>query len=77
VGPQTELLDALRIMADGGVAQLPVMDGEAVLGVVTREGVLHYVRTLVEVGQVPAARAGRGAEDDGSKTIAARAEPVR
>lgn len=49
VTPDTELMEALRIMDDLQVRQLPVVeDGEA-LGLLTREEILHYVRVRMEV----------------------------
>ncbi len=50
VRPQAELLDALHIMDDHNVAQLPVMEGEAVRGVLSREQILHYIRLKSEIG---------------------------
>jgi len=43
VSPRTELLDALRAMDRQNVAQLPVVDGDQLVGVLTREQVLRYV----------------------------------
>lgn len=51
VGPDTPLLDALRRMDDADVAQVPVVDGdERLLGSLSREQVLRYVRTRAELG---------------------------
>jgi CBS domain-containing protein len=50
VAPQTELLAALRAMDDANVAQVPVLDGETLVGVLTREQVMHYLRTRAELG---------------------------
>jgi Zn-dependent protease/predicted transcriptional regulator len=49
VGPATELMDALLVMDDRQVAQLPVVEGDQVLGVISREQVLHYIRTRSEL----------------------------
>ena len=50
VGPQEELLVALEKMDDANVAQLPVVAGDSVLGMVGREQILHYVRVRAELG---------------------------
>ena len=49
VTPDTELLEALRLMDDAHVSHLPVLDGDKVCGVLTREEVLHYVRLRMEL----------------------------
>lgn len=48
VQPETELLEALRMMDDARVSNLPVMDGDQVRGLLTREEVLHYVRVRMD-----------------------------
>lgn len=51
VAPDTELLEALRIMDDEEVRQLPVVkDGDAI-GLLTREEILHYVRLRSELNE--------------------------
>ncbi len=49
VSPDTELMDALQLMDDREVAQLPVVVGNRVQGVISREHVLHYIRTRSEL----------------------------
>lgn len=49
VTPQTSLLEALRMMDDLQVRQLPVMDSGSVVGLLTREEVLHYLRLRMEL----------------------------
>lgn len=49
VTPDTELLNALQTMDDANVAQLPVMDGDALVGILSREQILHYLRTRAEL----------------------------
>lgn len=44
VSPATPLLEALELMDDSRVSTLPVMDGEEICGLLTREEVLHYIR---------------------------------
>jgi CBS domain-containing protein len=44
VSPATPLLEALELMDDTRVSTLPVMEGEAICGLLTREEVLHYIR---------------------------------
>jgi Zn-dependent protease/CBS domain-containing protein len=50
VQPDTGLMEALQTMDNADVAQLPVMNGEDVVGMVSRDQVLHYVRTRAELG---------------------------
>jgi len=50
VSPGTELLDALHKMDDFNVAQVPVMEGNTVKGILSREQILHYVRLRSEIG---------------------------
>jgi Zn-dependent protease/predicted transcriptional regulator len=50
VQPSMELLTALQMMDGANVAQLPVMQDETVVGLVSREHVLHYIRTRAELG---------------------------
>ena len=49
VTPGTELLDALRTMDDQQVRQLPVVEDDHALGLLTREEVLHYIRLRMEL----------------------------
>ena len=50
VEPQTELFDALRTMEGKNVAQLPVVEGNQLVGVLTREQVLRFVHTRSQLG---------------------------
>lgn len=50
VKPTTELLEALQAMDEANVAQVPVVEGEALVGVLSREHVLHYLRIRSELG---------------------------
>jgi Zn-dependent protease len=49
VEPHTGLLEALRLMDSANVAQVAVMRGDDLLGMLSREGVLHYIRTRAEL----------------------------
>jgi Zn-dependent protease/CBS domain-containing protein len=49
VDPDTELMDALQLMDDRQVAQLPVVVGDRVLGMISREHLLHYIRIRSEL----------------------------
>ncbi len=53
VGPQDELWAALQKMDRDGVNQLPVMDGSTMLGMLSREDVITYLRTRKELGLPP------------------------
>jgi Zn-dependent protease/CBS domain-containing protein len=50
VQPDTELMTALKIMDDAQVNQVPVMQGDQIEGVLSREQILRYVRTRAELG---------------------------
>ncbi|MDD2695876.1 MAG: site-2 protease family protein [Anaerolineales bacterium] len=50
VTPQTELLSALQTMDSADVAQVPVMEGEELVGMLSREQILRYLRTRAELG---------------------------
>jgi predicted transcriptional regulator len=48
VEAQADLLAALKIMGDAKVGQVPVIDQEAVVGILTRDHVIHYIRVWSE-----------------------------
>lgn len=50
VGPREDLMAALAKMDDANVAQVPVVAGDELLGMLSREHVLHYVRVRAELG---------------------------
>jgi CBS domain-containing protein len=50
VTPQTEVLTALRMMDDANVAQLPVVENGELIGILTREQILHMLRLRAELG---------------------------
>jgi Zn-dependent protease len=50
VPPEEELQQALGEMDRDGVNQLPVMEGGSVLGMLSREDVISYLRTLQALG---------------------------
>ena len=49
-GPNDELVTALQKMDDANVAQMPVLAGGELLGMIAREQILHYVRVRGELG---------------------------
>lgn len=49
LSPGSELLAALQMMDSGGVNQLPVMSNSHIVGMLTREDVVTYLRVLQEV----------------------------
>lgn len=49
VTPETPLLDAMRMMDDARVSNLPVVDGQMVTGLLTREDVIRQVRLRTEL----------------------------
>jgi len=50
VQPGTLLLTALKTMDDANVNQVPVVEGDEITGMLSRERVLHYIRTRTELG---------------------------
>jgi Zn-dependent protease len=50
VRPDTELMTALKIMDDAQVNQVPVLQGNQIEGMLSREQILRYVRTRAELG---------------------------
>ncbi|HEV2127579.1 MAG TPA: site-2 protease family protein [Thermomicrobiales bacterium] len=49
VTPDSKLLDAMKIMDEKQVRQLPVIENDEALGLLTREEVLRYVRLRMEL----------------------------
>ena len=43
VGPETPVCDAVRLMVDQKIGCLPVVEGEALVGLVTETDILRYV----------------------------------
>jgi len=50
VTPSAQLLDALKLMDDSNVAQLPVIENDTVNGFLCRDHVLRYIRLRSEIG---------------------------
>lgn len=50
VTPEMPLLNALRMMDDAGVNQVPVVLGDELVGMLSCELVLRYIRTRAELG---------------------------
>jgi Zn-dependent protease len=50
ISPSTELISALQKMDDANIAQVPVLEGEDLVGVLSRENIVHYLRTRAELG---------------------------
>lgn len=50
VPPQMELLEALQKMDDHNVAQLPVVEDDKLVGMLSRDQILRYVRLRGEIG---------------------------
>jgi CBS domain-containing protein len=48
INPDAELTDALGEMDRDGVNQLPVMAGDQILGVLGRDDVISFLRTMSE-----------------------------
>jgi Zn-dependent protease/CBS domain-containing protein len=50
VGPEEDLFAALEKLDDANVAQMPVVSERGLVGMLSREQVLHYVRARAELG---------------------------
>ncbi len=50
IGPETELWTALQLMDRDGVNQLPVMTDSQVIGMLSRDDVITFLRTVQELG---------------------------
>ena len=50
VRPEDDLLAAMQRMDDAGVGQLPVVSGGTLVGMVSREQLLRYLRARTELG---------------------------
>jgi Zn-dependent protease len=48
IGPDSDLWNVLQEMDRSGVSQLPVMKNGRIVGLLTREGIMRFVRTLRE-----------------------------
>lgn len=49
VTPRSPLLSALRTMDEANVAQIPVVENNAIVGLLSREQILHYLRLRTEL----------------------------
>lgn len=58
VSPETPLLDAMKLMDEKQVAQLPVVEGDRPIGLITREEVIHFTRLRLELSHGQAATRG-------------------
>ncbi|MBN1135313.1 MAG: site-2 protease family protein [Anaerolineae bacterium] len=50
IGPDSELWAVFQEMDHDGVTQLPVMANGQIVGMLTREGIMRFLRTLQELG---------------------------
>lgn len=50
VSPEDDALDALELMVENDVNQMPVVEGEEVLGLIRRDHLLQFIRTRLELG---------------------------
>lgn len=50
IEPDTDLLEALQIMDSEKIAQIPVVQDGILLGTLTREQIIHYLRLRSELG---------------------------
>jgi predicted transcriptional regulator len=50
VGPDDDLSSAMQLLTDEDVNQLPVIEGNRIIGMVARENLLAFVHTRAELG---------------------------
>ncbi|HEY9077343.1 MAG TPA: site-2 protease family protein [Anaerolineaceae bacterium] len=50
VRPEDNLFIALQAMDTGGVGQVPVVSNEQIMGLLSRDKIIHYLRTRAELG---------------------------
>ncbi len=50
VAPDRPLLSALQAMTDANINQVPVVAGDQLVGLISREQMLNYIRTRAELG---------------------------
>ncbi len=50
VRPEDEALDALELMVENDVNQVPVVEGDKVVGLLRRDHLLQFIRTRLELG---------------------------
>ncbi|MBA2521649.1 MAG: site-2 protease family protein [Chloroflexia bacterium] len=50
VTPDIDLIEAMKLMDDQRVGQVPVVDGTRVVGLLTREEIIHLLRLRMELG---------------------------
>lgn len=50
VSPDDDALDALELMVENDVNQIPVVEGERVVGLIRRDHLLQFIRTRLELG---------------------------
>jgi predicted transcriptional regulator len=50
VDPETDLLVALQIMDNANINQIPIVKDDLLMGTLSRDQVLHYLRTRAELG---------------------------
>jgi Zn-dependent protease len=50
ISPDEDAWSLLRLMDENDVNQVPVMDNDQLVGMVTRDRLLHYIRTRSELG---------------------------
>ncbi len=67
VGPQTDMSEVIKLLADGDLHQLPVVDGERLVGMISRADVMRFMQLSGELraGARSAARRGASASDLG------------
>jgi len=64
VKPDLDLIEALQIMNEANVAQVPVVDREQLVGVLSRERILHYLNLRLQLGLQPAQPQNRQPEPE-------------
>ena len=62
VAPRTELLTALQMMDEAGVAQVPVVENGQIIGILSREQILRYISLRHSLGLMKALEKSKPAD---------------
>ena len=71
VDPDTELWAALELMDRNGFNQMPVVKAQHVVGMLSREDVITFLRTLLEFGASPTQQLNAASNSSGSRSAVA------
>ncbi len=62
VTPQTDMAEAVELLVDGDLHQMPVVDGDRLVGMISRADVMRFIQLSGELGPAARSAAERGRE---------------